>query len=421
MEDKKQIKISKKTAIIIVCIIFIIVIIAIYFKINKKDVLPNSMNESQNSTDTVMDSIDTPQDSIDVSKYAVSDTVSVKNFKNKDYYIIEKDYAGSYDLRYLSLSQYFNSSSDIRNTFEVNEEMSYEDYKSYCDKWGIKAKYADSTKNYIVYSYLAYGIPNLYARLAAVEYNDDNQANLYIWEYESGATEDISAFVLVIPTDQNIDSINIVPVNTNSEYLNIQKKESPSNSLDDCSNTVFEKPIIYLYPKEDTEVSVKLLKEKNIICSYPKYKDEWKVLASPNGSLKDLETERQLYSLYYEGKNDIQFKVEKEGFVVKGEDTISFLEEKLAILGLTEREAEEFIVYWLPKLEANKYNYIRFATTDEINESMPLEIHPNPDTVIRVLMTFKGLEKPIDVQEQQLEIPRRTGFVAAEWGGTEIQ
>ena len=41
-------------------------------------------------------------------------------------------------------------------------------------------------------------------------------------------------------------------------------------------------------------------------------------------------------------------------------------EEKLAILGLNEREAEEFIIYWLPKLESNKYNYIRFATEEEI-------------------------------------------------------
>lgn len=90
-------------------------------------------------------------------------------------------------------------------------------------------------------------------------------------------------------------------------------------------------------------------------------------------------------------------------------------------IGLTEREAEEFIVYWLPKLESNKYNYIRFATLDEINKNMPLEINPNPDTIIRVLMTFKGLENPINVQEQQLETPNRTGFVAVEWGGTEIE
>lgn len=163
------------------------------------------------------------------------------------------------------------------------------------------------------------------------------------------------------------------------------------------------------------------MKDENLTCSYPKYQDEWNVLAQPNGNLKDLSTNRQLYSLYYESKSEINFNVENDGFIVKDEDIVEFLEEKLAILGLTEREAEEFIVYWLPKLESNKYNYIRFATLDEINKNMPLEINPNPDTIIRVLMTFKGLENPINVQEQQLETPNRTGFVAVEWGGTEIE
>ena len=37
------------------------------------------------------------------------------------------------------------------------------------------------------------------------------------------------------------------------------------------------------------------------------------------------------------------------------------------MLGLNDREAEEFIVYWLPKLEENKYNLIRFETAEEIN------------------------------------------------------
>ena len=86
-----------------------------------------------------------------------------------------------------------------------------------------------------------------------------------------------------------------------------------------------------------------------------------------------------------------------------------------------EKEAEEFIVYWLPRLEANKYNYIRFATLDEINANMPLEINPNPDSIIRIMMTFKGLDNPIDVKEQELVTPERNGFVAVEWGGTEIK
>lgn len=96
------------------------------------------------------------------------------------------------------------------------------------------------------------------------------------------------------------------------------------------------------------------------------------------------------------------------------------MEEKLAILGLTEREAEEFIVYWLPKLEENKYNYIRFATIDEINKNMPIQIQPNPDTIIRVLMVFKKINKPFLVEKQHLATPKRTGFVVVEWGGTEL-
>ena len=35
-------------------------------------------------------------------------------------------------------------------------------------------------------------------------------------------------------------------------------------------------------------------------------------------------------------------------------------------------------------------------------------------------MIFKGLEKPIDVNEQKLDTPQRKGFTVVEWGGTQI-
>lgn len=182
-----------------------------------------------------------------------------------------------------------------------------------------------------------------------------------------------------------------------------------------------EKPIIYLYPEEETNIEVKLGKKENITCSYPKYENGWKVVANPNGDLKYIENGKNLYALYYEAKTEKENKVEKEGFVVKGEDSANFLEEKLEILGLNERESEEFIVYWLPKLEANKYNYIRFLNKEEIDENMPLEIEPKPDTQIRVLMTFKGLNKEIKVEEQQLTRVERKGYTVVEWGGSEIK
>jgi len=182
-----------------------------------------------------------------------------------------------------------------------------------------------------------------------------------------------------------------------------------------------DKPVIYLYPEETTKVSVKLGRSDKLTCSYPKYEEKgWNVKAEPSGKLTDLDTERELYCLYWEGLNTNETNM-KEGFVVKGEDTIEFLEEKLEILGLNEKEAQEFIIYWLPQMEDNKYNYIRFETIEEINKNMPLEITPIPDNVIRINMQWKALDKYIEIKEQLLQkAPARTGFTVVEWGGTKL-
>lgn len=105
------------------------------------------------------------------------------------------------------------------------------------------------------------------------------------------------------------------------------------------------KPIIYIYPEKEMNVNVTLGYPNNITVSYPKYKNNWNVLAKQDGTLIDNKTGRELYSLYYESINKNEFKIEEEGFVIKGEDTISFLEEKLEILGLNSKEQEEFIIY----------------------------------------------------------------------------
>lgn len=216
---------------------------------------------------------------------------------------------------------------------------------------------------------------------------------------------------------------NYTTYNSNYYYQNNSNLDNNTSIHLNIINNApdFKKPIIYLYPEEETEVSVKLDNKNQITTSYPKYIDGWNVLAKPNGDLTDLETGKNLYALYYESDAIVPAEIKEDGFIVKGEDIAEFLEEKLAALGLTDREAEEFIVYWLPRLQENEYNYIRFATMEEINENMILDINPAPDTTIRVLMTYKGLESPIEVKEQELSTPERTGFTVVEWGGTEIK
>ena len=182
-----------------------------------------------------------------------------------------------------------------------------------------------------------------------------------------------------------------------------------------------KKPIIYLYPEKETEVSVTLGFPELLTTDYPEYNDGWRVLARPDGSLTDLSSGKKLYALYWEGEA-MEKPEMNEGFVVEGKKSAEFLEEKLTTLGLSDREMEEFIIYWLPKLEASPYNLVRFETREEIEKNMPLDISPTPKTTIRIMMDFKPLENPIDVPEQILpETPARDGFTVVEWGGSELE
>lgn len=296
------------------------------------------------------------------------------------------------------------------------EVVSYSKYLKTIDmvnstvKNKIKPYYTNKKSNYLI---IANANNYTKSNLELIDYVEKNNKIILYGKEELAIVPDDKGYFIAIPTNMPVGTkINYRECNTALEIYDLSHKSKIN---------VSDKPIIYLYPTKETEISVKLLKKENITYSYPKYKDKWQVLAQPNGNLQDLSTGRNLYALYYESTNTKYFKVEKDGFIVKGKDTIKFLEEKLAVLGLSEKEAEKFIIYWLPKLESNKYNYIRFATQDEINENMPIEINPNPDTIIRVLMTFKKLDNPINIREQQLKTPNRTGYTVVEWGGTEIK
>ena len=187
----------------------------------------------------------------------------------------------------------------------------------------------------------------------------------------------------------------------------------------ECSNNQpWDKPIIYIYPEEDMDVEVTVSNPEKFTVTYPKYEDGWKVKALTDGTLID-SNNKKYYALYWEGNGD-KDSINKDGFVIKGEDSASFLEEKLEILGLNYKERNEFIMYWLPKLENSKYNYIRFQTLAEMNKDMELDINPKPDTLIRVRMEYLGLKDKIDIKEQKLTRVTRKGYTVVEWGGTNI-
>ena len=180
---------------------------------------------------------------------------------------------------------------------------------------------------------------------------------------------------------------------------------------------VYRKPVIYLYPEETTDVSVEV--NCDLTVTYPNYDDGWKVTAQPNGTLSHYADGREYSYLFWEGDGygEMDFSA---GFVVKGEDTVSFLQDKLSEMGMLPKEYNEFIVYWLPYMQDNDYNLISFQW-DNYAESAELNITPEPDNMLRVFMAFKGIEEPVEVPEQDLPVLNRTGFTVVEWGGTEVK
>lgn len=180
-----------------------------------------------------------------------------------------------------------------------------------------------------------------------------------------------------------------------------------------------KKPVIYLYPTKEQTVSVKLDFKGQLTCTYPDYGNGWTVKAEPDGTLTNLADGKTYSYLYWEGVSDEKWNLSK-GFVVKGSDTAQFLQEKLKYLGLTPKEYNEFIVYWLPILQENPYNLITFAGKD-YDDLARLDITPKPDSMLRVMMVFKALNKPVKVEEQTLSPFVRKGFTVVEWGGTEVK
>lgn len=206
-------------------------------------------------------------------------------------------------------------------------------------------------------------------------------------------------------------------VNYNVEITKGKMNTLPKIKLSVPIQDVELKPVIYLYPEFKCKINVNLDYKGKLTHTYPKYENGWTVTAAPDGTLWD-ENRQEYYALFWEG-NPNKPIIPKDGFVISGNQTIAFLEEKLSELGLNRREANEFIMFWMPQMENNPYNLIHFASTD-YEDHAHLIVTPTPETIIRIMMVTKPLQQRIDFPLQDITPLKkvRKGFTLVEWGGT---
>lgn len=196
---------------------------------------------------------------------------------------------------------------------------------------------------------------------------------------------------------------------------------TPALTARGCTDSCYDKPVIYLYPEKPTYVSIKIKTTGKVVVSDPLYPEEtgWEnILALPGGSLI---YKNKVYSeLFYE-TNVNSVKTPKNGVVVESINIKHTLYDLTNKLGLIKPEQDELVDYWLPRLNGLNKKYILISLIDKETKEKTdkVIINPLPDTRIEFILYFKGLDTKLNVLGLALPpTPKRIGFTEVEWGGT---
>ena len=191
-----------------------------------------------------------------------------------------------------------------------------------------------------------------------------------------------------------------------------------------------EKPVVYIYPEEEQGLTMTIDVKGTLNMVYPAPERQvqteegtrasWTISAAPDGTLTDASGRSYPY-VFWEGP--VRQDTPERGFIVAREDAVPFLEEKLGQLGLSDKEAADFITYWAPRIRANEYTFVSFDASSyaqQVTYSFADEAGNQvvPDTFIRVFMTIRAADANEVVTPQVFgPTPTRSGFTAVEWGG----
>ena len=181
-----------------------------------------------------------------------------------------------------------------------------------------------------------------------------------------------------------------------------------------------DKPVIYLYPEDTTEVSVTLNldADTHLVWSWPPYGRGWNVTVRPDGLIDGLYP-----YLYYEAAapNVYDYGIYQfaEGFIVAREDLFDLLENYLFNAGFLGREIGDFLLYWTQELPEFSWYAIYPQFHGIIRHCVDLVIDPAPDSMLRLWLIFEGFDyypSHLTLNEPPADTFERAGFVAVEWG-----
>jgi hypothetical protein len=190
-----------------------------------------------------------------------------------------------------------------------------------------------------------------------------------------------------------------------------------------------EKPVIYVYSDESTNVKIGVDQIGEMTFTYPKLDSTWNFTAGKDGSLIMKNGTTHPY-LFWEADRDLggfqrnQYVI--PGEIIEKERIVTFLEKSLTSLGLNDREKTDFITYWGPRMQANESSFVQFTIDNNVAPVIgSLNISPKPNSIRRVFVQFIDADKfnlysIYVIEKQTFSSFERKGLTVVEWGGSEL-
>lgn len=234
-------------------------------------------------------------------------------------------------------------------------------------------------------------------------YNCSEQANTYLWDFGDGETsneiEPLHDFDDNLPAYVSLTAIN-------------------GDHSDILIDTIWDwlvayKPNLYLYPEKTSTLSVEVNFPMGgeIIAAIPEYNDAWVVTVEPSGKINET------YDfLFYESRQPNIWQTEK-GWCIAQNNLATFFEETLQAYNLSIKEKEDFINYWIAKLNSYAYYFIYPQSNGIIDRVISLSFSEYPDELFRIYFAFEGSTENKTIDSPTIIPAKREKFHAIEWGG----
>ncbi|MBN1542274.1 hypothetical protein JW992_09025 [candidate division KSB1 bacterium] len=119
--------------------------------------------------------------------------------------------------------------------------------------------------------------------------------------------------------------------------------------------------------------------------------------------------------MYYESRTPDLYQTET-GWIVERGNLQNFFQENLSEYGFNPNETNDFIHYWIPRLQRAEFYAIYPQTRPVLDKIIKLGFSHQPDSILRLFYVIKVANDDSMVPAPQIEPFERKGFAVAEWG-----